>query len=64
MILGGNGLAITAAAGVLLTATGTAGALAFAGWAGIDHLAGLRRRVVKLPLPVGPTPVPAAPTAL
>lgn len=44
MILGHNGLAITAAAGVLLTATGTAGALGFAAWAGLDHVARLRRR--------------------
>jgi hypothetical protein len=65
MILGGNGLAITAAAGVLLTATGTAGALAFAAWAGVDHLARFRRRVaVTLPLPTVPPPVPAAPPAV
>jgi uncharacterized membrane protein YbhN (UPF0104 family) len=43
MILGAGGLAATAAAGVLLTATGTAGALCFALWAGADVLA--RRRV-------------------
>jgi hypothetical protein len=50
MILGTNGLAITAAAGVLLTATGTVGALGFAAWAAVDHaLAPLRRARVALP---------------
>lgn len=39
-ILGANGVALTAAAGVLLTATGTAGALCFAGWAAADRLRG------------------------
>ena len=34
MILGAGGVALTAAAGVLLTATGIAGALCFALWAG------------------------------
>jgi uncharacterized membrane protein YbhN (UPF0104 family) len=38
LILGHEGLAATAAAGVLLTATGTAGGLAFACWAGADRL--------------------------
>ncbi len=33
LVLGAHGVAIVAAAGVLLTATGTAGALSFAGWA-------------------------------
>src|SRR3954471_18152533 len=42
LILGANGAALAAAAGVLLTATGTAGALTYAGWAGIDHLSALR----------------------
>jgi uncharacterized membrane protein YbhN (UPF0104 family) len=42
LILGASGVAATAAAGVLLTATGTAGALTFAGWAGADRLWGLR----------------------
>jgi uncharacterized membrane protein YbhN (UPF0104 family) len=42
MILGANGAALTAAAGVLLTATGTAGALAYAAWAGADRLWMLR----------------------
>jgi uncharacterized membrane protein YbhN (UPF0104 family) len=42
MILGADGAALTAAAGVLLTATGTAGALAYAAWAGVDRLWVLR----------------------
>jgi uncharacterized membrane protein YbhN (UPF0104 family) len=42
LILGTHGTAIVAAAGVLLTATGTAGALCFAGWGAADWLAGGR----------------------
>jgi len=42
LILGADGAALAAAAGVLLTATGTLGALAYAGWAGIDRLWALR----------------------
>lgn len=38
LILGRNGVAAAAAAGVLLTATGTAGGLCFAAWAGGDRL--------------------------
>jgi hypothetical protein len=38
LILAVNGAALVAAAGVLLTATGTLGALAYAAWAGIDRL--------------------------
>jgi uncharacterized membrane protein YbhN (UPF0104 family) len=38
LILGTHGTAIVAAAGVLLTATGTAGALCFAAWAASDLL--------------------------
>jgi uncharacterized membrane protein YbhN (UPF0104 family) len=38
LILGANGLAATAAAGVLLTMTGTVGALGFASWAALDSL--------------------------
>jgi hypothetical protein len=38
LILGTHGVATVAAAGVLLTATGTAGALCFAGWAALDWL--------------------------
>ena len=36
LILGSNDVAASAAAGVLMTATGTAGALGFAVWAGLD----------------------------
>jgi uncharacterized membrane protein YbhN (UPF0104 family) len=42
VILGANGVALAAAAGVLLTATGTAGAIAYAGWAGADRLWAVR----------------------
>jgi uncharacterized membrane protein YbhN (UPF0104 family) len=38
LILGHHGVAATAAAGLLLTATGTIGALGFAVWAGVDGL--------------------------
>ena len=38
LILGAGGVAATAAAGVLLTATGTVGALGFAAWAALDRL--------------------------
>jgi hypothetical protein len=38
LILGSQGVAATAAAGVLMTATGTAGALVFLVWAGGDRL--------------------------
>ncbi len=54
LILGANGVAATAAAGVLLTVTGIAGALSFAAWAALD---GLRTKLPSLP----PAQVPAAP---
>ena len=38
LILGSNGVAVVAAAGALLTATGAVGALCFAGWALVDRL--------------------------
>jgi uncharacterized membrane protein YbhN (UPF0104 family) len=38
LILGSNGVAVVAAAGALLTATGAVGALLFAGWAIADRL--------------------------
>ncbi|HET7589263.1 MAG TPA: hypothetical protein VFK14_03615 [Solirubrobacterales bacterium] len=44
LILGSDGVATAAAAGVLLTATGTVGGLCFAGWAGADKLWSMRRR--------------------
>ncbi len=43
LILGANGVAGVSAAGVLLTATGTLGALAYAGWALADRLWTTRR---------------------
>ncbi len=43
LILGADGVAAAAAAGVLMTATGTTGAMVFAVWAGLDRLwAGVR----------------------
>jgi uncharacterized membrane protein YbhN (UPF0104 family) len=44
LILGSDGVAAAAAAGVLMTVTGTVGGLCFAGWAGADHLWSLSRR--------------------
>jgi len=61
VILGANGPALAAAAGVLLTATGTAGALVYAGWAGADRLWTLRPASQHRPSPI-PRPVPEATT--
>jgi len=44
LILGRDGVAAAAAAGVLLTVTGTVGGLCFLGWAGADRLWVARRR--------------------
>jgi uncharacterized membrane protein YbhN (UPF0104 family) len=44
LILGSDGVAAAAAAGVLMTVTGTIGGLLFAGWAGADRLWSLSRR--------------------
>jgi hypothetical protein len=44
LILGGDGVAATAAAGVLMTATGTIGGLCFAAWAGADKLWAVSRK--------------------
>jgi hypothetical protein len=44
LILGSDGVAAAAAAGVLLTVTGTVGGLLFAAWAGTDKLWSMRRR--------------------
>ena len=38
LILGSDGVAAAAAAGVLMTVTGTVGGLCFAAWAGADRL--------------------------
>jgi uncharacterized membrane protein YbhN (UPF0104 family) len=60
LILGVDGAALAAAAGVLLTATGTLGALAYVGWAELDRLWMLRRRPPTPSLPhVYPEPQPA-----
>jgi uncharacterized membrane protein YbhN (UPF0104 family) len=45
LILGSDGVAAAAAAGVLLTVTGTLGGFCFAAWAGADRLWTGRRRV-------------------
>ncbi len=60
LILGAHGVAATAAGGVLLTVTGTAGALCFASWAYADTLlagASARRRA----FPVVPAPAAVLP---
>jgi uncharacterized membrane protein YbhN (UPF0104 family) len=44
LILGSQGVAAAAAAGVLMTVTGTLGGLCFAGWAGADRLWSIGRR--------------------
>jgi uncharacterized membrane protein YbhN (UPF0104 family) len=44
LILGHDGVAAAAAAGLLLTVTGTVGGLCFAAWAGADHLWSFLRR--------------------
>jgi uncharacterized membrane protein YbhN (UPF0104 family) len=44
LILGSDGVAAAAAAGVLLTVTGTVGGLCFAAWAGADRLWTVNRR--------------------
>jgi hypothetical protein len=61
LILGVDGAALAAAAGVLLTATGTLGALAYAAWAVIDRLWTLRAAARRPSLPVvhPPEPKPA-----
>jgi uncharacterized membrane protein YbhN (UPF0104 family) len=67
LILGTHGIATTAAAGVLLTVTGTAGSLCYATWAITDRIAAGRRGVSPeaLTAPIAavvPPPVAAAPT--
>jgi uncharacterized membrane protein YbhN (UPF0104 family) len=51
LILGSEGVAATAAAGVLLTVTGTLGGLCFAAWAGGDLLWAAARRSSLTPAP-------------
>jgi hypothetical protein len=48
LILGAHGVALAAAAGVLLTVTATIGSLLYAGWAVADHLLG------RVAVPSGP----------
>jgi hypothetical protein len=48
LILGSDGVAAAAAAGVLMTVTGTVGGLCFAAWAGGDRLWALSRRAAAL----------------
>jgi hypothetical protein len=55
LILGPQGVAAAAAAGVLLTATGTVGGLMFAAWGGLD-IAFCHPRVRTLARRVGPRP--------
>jgi len=49
LILGSQGVAAAAAAGVLMTVTGTLGGFCFAAWAGVDHLrsALIRKRAAR-----------------
>lgn len=63
VILGANGVAVTAAAGALLTATGAVGALGFAAWALVDRLAQRRGGLEPEPEPE-PVPVVTAPAPL
>lgn len=58
IILGAGGVALAAAAGVLLTATGTAGALCFAAWALADRLG---RPSLSVPLFARDAAAPALP---
>jgi hypothetical protein len=49
LVLGPHGVAAVAAAGILLTATGTLGGLAFAAWAVVDGLLGRPARAATGP---------------
>ena len=57
LILGSNGVAVVAAAGALLTATGAVGALCFAAWALADRVV-FGRRNDRTPSAVEPEPEP------
>ncbi len=61
LILGSDGVAAAAAAGVLMTVTGTVGGLCFAAWAGADKLWSVSRRARarERGLPAGPARGPA-----
>jgi uncharacterized membrane protein YbhN (UPF0104 family) len=60
LILGSEGVAAVAAAGILTTVTGTIGGLTFAGWAGLDRASARRRLRTAVPAAV-PAIVPARP---
>jgi hypothetical protein len=51
LILGSHGVAATAAAGVLLTATGTVGTLCYAGWSIADRMVSRERRAEPVSAP-------------
>jgi hypothetical protein len=61
LILGAHGIALTAAAGVLVTLTGIIGSLAFAAWAMFDRIITRRQTPIALP---AVAPLPASPVAL
>jgi hypothetical protein len=56
LLLGSHGVAATAAAGVMLTVTGTAGSLGYAAWAVTDRLFAGR---VAIPAEVAVAPIRA-----
>jgi hypothetical protein len=58
LILGSHGVAVAAAAGVLLTATGTVAGLSYAGWAIVDRIVG--RAVPRTVAPSAAAVTPAA----
>jgi uncharacterized membrane protein YbhN (UPF0104 family) len=60
LILGSDGVAATAAAGVLLTVTGTLGGLCFAAWAGADRLWAAATTKRRRRAPTGAPSLPAA----
>jgi uncharacterized membrane protein YbhN (UPF0104 family) len=55
LILGRDGVALAAAAGLLLTVTGTIGGLLFAAWAGADLLWSRSRRMARPAAGLGPS---------
>lgn len=63
LILGAGGVAAAAAAGVLLTATGAAGALCYVIWAATDTALGRRGASRRARVLVAPLAVPAIATA-
>ena len=61
VILGADGVALAAAAGVLLTATGTAGAIAYAAVGGITDRLWTMRPAARVPLAGEASSVAATP---